>query len=88
MAKPDPDATKEERAAHKERQTVEMEWERQRVARKSVPSKLYSFKTKFAIGDKISHPEYGEGYVQKEVYPSKIQVLFQDDVRLLIHGKS
>lgn len=67
---------------------VELEWERTRAAKKSEPSKPYHFKSTFEIGNKISHPDYGEGFVTKLLFPNKVQVLFRDDLKILIHAKT
>lgn len=50
-------------------------------------SKEYSIKTKFELGDLIAHPTFGPGIVEKVFDQNKIEVLFRDDYRTLIHNK-
>lgn len=47
----------------------------------------YSLKTKFEIANKIAHPKFGLGVV-RSVQPDKIEVIFFDEVKLLIHNRS
>lgn len=46
----------------------------------------YNMKIKFAINTKISHPKFGLGYV-KAVQSDKIEVVFLDEVRNLVHNR-
>ncbi len=50
-------------------------------------SKEYSIKGIFEMGDIISHPSFGLGVVDKVVDGNKIEVIFRDDYRTLIHKK-
>jgi len=50
-------------------------------------SKEYSIKGVFEMGDIISHPSFGLGVVDKVVDGNKIEVIFRDDYRTLIHKK-
>ncbi len=50
-------------------------------------SKEYSIKASFITGDIISHPTFGQGVVEKLIDNNKIEVLFQDDYRTLMHKK-
>jgi len=65
---------------------VEAEWTKMMNASRSQPAKAYSAKTPFLVGDRIQHSMFGEGVVNKLVYPNKIEVVFQMDVKTLIHG--
>ena len=47
----------------------------------------YSIKGSFAQGDLITHPNFGQGIVERLIDQNKIEVLFQDDYRTLIHRK-
>ncbi|EQC44121.1 hypothetical protein [Bacteriovorax sp. DB6_IX] len=47
----------------------------------------YSIRTKFEIGQFIDHPKFGEGVVDKHIDNNKIEVVFQKDIRVLIHNK-
>jgi hypothetical protein len=66
--------------------TIEAEWEKLMNAHKEAPFKPYGLKSKFALGDKIKHPNFGEGIVGKLIYPNKLEVIFRTDIKVLIHG--
>jgi hypothetical protein len=51
------------------------------------PTKEYSIKGIFEVGDIVAHPNFGPGVVEKVIDSSKIEVLFRDDYRILIHRK-
>jgi hypothetical protein len=46
----------------------------------------YSIKGKFAMNQKISHPKFGVGIV-RGVQPEKVEVVFADEVRNLVHNR-
>jgi len=47
----------------------------------------YSIRSTFEVGSKIDHKKYGPGVVQNLIHPDKVEVLFKDDVRVLLHSK-
>jgi hypothetical protein len=47
----------------------------------------YSMKASFQTGDIIVHPTFGNGIVEKLIDNNKIEILFQDDYRTLMHKK-
>ncbi len=47
----------------------------------------YSIKAQFKIGDVINHPTFGQGVVEKSIDGNKIQVMFRDDSKVLLHNK-
>jgi hypothetical protein len=49
--------------------------------------KDYTIKGSFQTGDVINHPTFGQGVVEKLIDDNKIEVLFQDDYRTLMHKK-
>jgi hypothetical protein len=49
--------------------------------------KSYTIKGSFLTGDIIDHPTFGQGVVEKLIDNNKIEVLFQDDYRTLMHKK-
>jgi len=51
------------------------------------PSAQYSIKGKFSENQKISHPKFGIGFVIK-TFSDKVEVVFQDEVRTLMHNRS
>ena len=64
---------------------VEMEWMRQMNA-STTAMKEYAADQAFLAGDRIKHPVFGEGIIQKLVFPNKVEVLFKMDVKTLIHA--
>ena len=63
----------------------EKSWEE---AIKSSSSTLldYSPKAKFTKGDLINHPKFGKGVIEKLIDKNKIEVLFKDDTKTLMHN--
>src|SRR5262245_12335675 len=66
--------------------SVEAEWEKLMAAHREAPLKPYSTKAHFGLGDKLSHPTFGDGIVGKLIYPNKLEVIFRTDIKVLIHG--
>ena len=66
--------------------TIAAEWEKLMAAHRDAPFKNYSMKGQFLLGDKIQHPQFGEGIVGRIIFPNKIEVIFQNNLRVLIHG--
>jgi hypothetical protein len=64
---------------------VEVEWMKQLNA-STKPMKPYAANESFTAGDRVSHPTFGEGVVQKLLYPNKIEVIFRMDIKTLIHA--
>lgn len=46
----------------------------------------YSTKTKFQMGDVIDHPKFGPGVVDRVFDSNKMEVIFQQDVKTLVHN--
>ena len=53
----------------------------------TIGQKDYTIKGSFQMGDVINHPTFGQGIVEKLIDDNKIEVLFQDDYRTLMHKK-
>ena len=71
--------------------TVEVSDELVRLVRldaRSNQPEPYSIKKRFEEQAWIQHPKFGLGFVKKCVHPNKIEVLFNDDIRTLIHSSS
>lgn len=66
--------------------SIEAEWEKLMTAHKDAPIKSYNTKGKFLLGDKLNHPVWGDGIVGKLIYPNKLEVIFRNDVKVLIYG--
>ncbi len=46
----------------------------------------YSPKGSFALGDVLEHPTFGKGIVERCMDRNKIEVLFQNDIKILVHN--
>jgi hypothetical protein len=57
------------------------------ISKGTADTKSYSIKGSFIMGDIIDHPTFGQGVVEKLIDDNKIEVLFQDDYRTLMHKK-
>ena len=57
------------------------------MTKNTASAKSYSIKGSFITGDLIDHPTFGQGIVEKLIDNNKIEVLFQDDYRTLMHKK-
>lgn len=57
------------------------------INKSSGSAKEYSIKGSFLMGDLIDHPTFGQGIVEKLIDNNKIEVLFKDDYRTLMHKK-
>ena len=70
----------------KSTETVAELWNKA-IGKNSTDSKTYTIKGSFITGDIIDHPTFGQGVVEKLIDNNKIEVLFQDDYRTLMHKK-
>lgn len=61
-------------------------WERS-VGASGANAQDYSIKTQFKAGDLINHPTFGQGIVERSIDANKIQVMFRDDSKVLLHNK-
>ncbi len=66
--------------------SIEIEWEKLMNAHRSLPFKAYQVKGLFDLGDKLTHSSFGEGIVSKLIYPNKLEVIFRNDIKILIHA--
>lgn len=64
---------------------VEVEWMKQ-MNSSTKPMREYGADQAFGIGDRIKHPTFGEGVVQKLIFPNKVEILFRMDIKTLIHA--
>ena len=51
------------------------------------PSSTYDWARTYRAGQTMMHPTYGQGEVTSVIEPQKIDVLFADRVRRLIHSR-
>ena len=47
----------------------------------------YSVRDSYLAGDRISHPKLGEGVVQRSLGPTKVEIRFGEEVRVLVQGR-
>jgi hypothetical protein len=47
----------------------------------------YTMKAQFATNQKIKHPKFGLGVI-KTAQPEKIEVIFEDQIRVLVHNRA
>ena len=57
------------------------------VAKSSVAPRKYSPRTKYDLDDIISHPTFGDGIVEKNIDNNKIEVIFEGQVKILVHNR-
>jgi Asp-tRNA(Asn)/Glu-tRNA(Gln) amidotransferase A subunit family amidase len=81
-----PEAAKAKTPKAPTRKSIEVEWEEKMHEFKAKTAKVYGIKTKFEMNDKINHPTFGQGIVTKILHPNKVEVLFQMDLKVLIHA--
>lgn len=63
------------------------EYQQLLISLAAMEEKPYSLKAKFEIANKINHPKFGVGIV-RSVQIDKIEVVFSDEVKLLIHNRT
>ena len=47
----------------------------------------YNIRGAFTLNYKLQHPKFGTGVV-KSVLPDKIEVVFEDEIRMLVHNRA
>ena len=60
------------------------EWEARLAS--GAPKRSYLPTERFAVGDLLSHPKFGEGYVRSLISPNKLTIAFSTGERTLIHA--
>ncbi|MBC7692436.1 MAG: hypothetical protein H7222_11795 [Methylotenera sp.] len=84
--KPEKKARAKKSSEPKVDHSIGAEWEKLMASHKHLPTKPYSTKMHFALGEKISHPTFGDGIIAKHIHPNKVEVVFQTDLKVLIHS--
>lgn len=64
---------------------IEVEWREQLRSNENKPSVKYAPSGEFKVGDVIDHPTFGCGIVRAMKDSNKFEVLFQRDVKTLVH---
>jgi hypothetical protein len=62
-------------------------WEKMKGRHGEGAAEPYSIRSTFRNGDVIDHKAFGIGFVLEVHGPGKIEVLFHDGLRKLVHGK-
>jgi hypothetical protein len=62
------------------------EYEKLMQEHDSNPTQTYNMRMKFEVFHKVNHPKFGLGLV-RAVQPDKIEVVFPDEVRNLVHNR-
>lgn len=83
-------AAKAKRANAKPREKVqvipvEVEWREQLRSREGSPTHAYLPTKEFKVGDVIDHPSFGCGVVRTMKDGNKFEIIFQRDVKTLVH---
>jgi hypothetical protein len=63
------------------------EWQTNVANRDSTEFVPYSIHQTFEVGQLVSHPKFGSGYVKETMTAQKLSILFKDGPRTLIHGR-
>lgn len=79
--------SEEELASHKA-VAIETEWKRLLGEASKAARVKYTPKAKLGLGDIVEHPSFGEGVVMRIAHPDKAEIIFKNDVKLLIHSRS
>ena len=79
-------SAKAKSSGRKSTETVGELWTKA-ISKSATGPKSYTIKGSFTMGDVIDHPTFGQGVVEKLIDDNKIEVLFQDDYRTLMHKK-
>jgi len=89
-ASPPPSRASKARAAEKEPRSVPVqeEWSRLMADAEKARKVKYTPKAQLQLGDVIDHPMFGPGIVTKLTHPDKADVLFKEDLKILIHSRA
>jgi len=79
-------AKKKRTTTRSKAEPIEAVWTRMWEESSSSPVLKYNMKEHFGHGFRVDHPKYGSGIVDRIIHPNKIEVVFKDDKRVLIHG--
>jgi predicted Zn finger-like uncharacterized protein len=79
-------STRASKSAAAARDNHTKEYEKLMQENDANPAQTYNMKMKFEVNQKVSHPKFGVGLV-RAAQPEKIEVVFQDEVRNLVHNR-
>jgi len=80
-------AVKKEGVARKARSTHKDQWELFMQNSAKSPELNYNLKQKFEVNTILIHPKFGKGFI-KEAQQDKIEVVFEDEVKFLMHNRT
>ena len=63
-------------------------WAKEIEQGRAESAKAYSMDGVFDVGDKLDHAVFGIGFVKKLIGPKKMEVLFEDGIKLLVRGSN
>ncbi|HWU44588.1 MAG TPA: hypothetical protein VN132_14150, partial [Bdellovibrio sp.] len=79
-------AKKREQTMNSRRSSHRNEYE-MLMSNETAPTATYNMKSKFDKNTKLQHPKFGMGFI-KDAMSDKIEVVFEDEVRTLIHNRT
>lgn len=62
------------------------DWELAMEQYNDQPAKLYTLAGIFMEGDKIDHSRFGMGFVRQLIKPNKMEVLFEEEIKIMVRG--
>lgn len=62
-------------------------WDRLATKYEGIESRRYNLKDSFAVDDVIAHSKFGRGYVIEVPGKEKVEVLFEEGLKRLVHEK-
>jgi len=68
----------------KRQEQIRAEWEARLAS--GAPKRSYLPTERFAVGDLLQHPKFGDGYVRSLISPNKVTIAFSTGERTLIHA--
>lgn len=81
-----PGSSKPKTSTARSRSNHREQWELLLQTNAAAPEKSYNLKTKFEVNTLLNHPKFGRGFI-KEVQNDKIFVVFEDEVKTLMHNR-
>jgi hypothetical protein len=79
---------KSKAAAPKTSGTRSNDWETHVLGQAVTAFTRYSMSRTFSLGELVSHPKFGEGYVLEIVDPKKVTIVFRDGQKTLAQDQS
>ena len=67
------------------KETINDDWSKRMKAFKG-EEVAYSPKGSYIPGDLIDHPTFGKGFVEKKIDLNKIEIIFEEEIKILVHN--